>query len=223
MVLLHSDSFGSNKGMDIHIRTKHRRQFSYVSSAVVRIGEDILEVAGKEKGFYINGQHNVPLPATIAGYAVNHKIVDDHQQLYTVDLDDDQQIVIKTWMEFVSIKILHAQEKDFGDSVGLMGSFSTGKLVARDGQVLNDWDAFGRDWQVRSDEPMFFQFLQMPQHPQECAAPPVLDYKVRGRRLDETLSEDEAALACAHVSADDKDFCIYDVMATNDVNMAGAY
>jgi hypothetical protein len=45
------------------------------------------------------------------------------------------------------------------------------------------------------------------------------------RRLGEGITEVAAKAACAHahVGAEDFDFCVYDVMATNDVGMAGAY
>jgi hypothetical protein len=118
------------------------------------------------------------------------------------------------------VSIEHGKDADFGDAVGLMGDYVTGRKRARDGHVMDDANAFGQEWQVRADE-LKFQTLQSPQHPQECVMPPAKADK--RRRLGEGISETAAKAACAHVGAEDFDFCVYDVMATNDVGMAGAY
>ena len=222
LVLLHSEEFSDGLGMDIHIRTKHIRQFSYITSAAIRIGDEVLEVTGRNKLYYLNGIANAELPNTISGFKITHKDVGDKQQTFLIHLNK-QMLVVKTWKEFVSVKIEHAKHHDFGSSVGLMGSFGTGMHLARDGKtVIHDIDEFGREWQVLSSEPKLFQTIQMPQHPQECAMPP--QSTVDRRRLGEaTITEEAAAKACGHVSPEDFDFCVYDVLATSDISMAGAY
>ena len=222
LVLLHSEEFSDGLGMDIHIRTKHIRQFSYITSAAIRIGDEVLEVTGRNKLYYLNGIANAELPNTISGFKITHKDVGDKQQTFLIHLEQ-QTLVVKTWKEFVSVKIEHAKHHDFGSSVGLMGSFGTGMHLARDGKtVIHDIDEFGREWQVLSSEPKLFQTIQMPQHPQECAMPP--QSTVDRRRLGEaTITEEAAAKACGHVSPEDFDFCVYDVLATSDISMAGAY
>jgi hypothetical protein len=222
MVLLHSDKFDNGLGMDIHIRTKHRGQYSYITTAAVRIGDDILEIIGQDKRYYLNSEANVAFPAKIAGYDITYSLRSDTQQTFLIHLPKEQRVVIKTWYELVSVSIENGNEADFGDAVGLMGDYVTGHKRARDGHVMDDVNAFGQEWQVRSDEPKLFQTLKMPQYPQECMMPPVMLDK-RRRRLSEGVTEDVAKAACAHVSVDDFDFCVYDVMATNDVGMVGAY
>ena len=223
MVLLHSDSFGNGLGMDVHIRTKHIREFSYVTSAALSIGDDVLEVTGKGELYYLNGIANAELPSTVGGYKVTRKQVSDFQQTFLVHLDK-QTVVIKTWKSFVSVKIEHASVHDFGDSVGLMGSFGTGAMLARDGTtVLDDANAFGQEWQVRSDEVKLFQTLKMPQYPQACILPPKSSVERRRRLGEAAVTEEAAAKACQHVPPADLDFCVYDVLATGDVSMAGAY
>jgi hypothetical protein len=218
LVLMHSDMFGSGFGMDIHIRTNRRGQFSYITAAALRIGDEVLEVTGQDGGTHIL---NVALPAKIAGHKITYNRHSDVQQTFLVHLHNKQTVVIKTWRDLVSVSIEHGRAEDFGDAVGLMGHFASGQLRGRDGHVMEDVNAFGQQWQVRENEPKLFQTLQSPQHPQECVMPPAKVEK--RRRLGEGITEAVAKAACAHVDADDFDFCVYDVMATNDLTMVGAY
>ena len=218
LVLLHSDVFANGLGLDIHIRTKHRRHFSYIASAAIRIGDEILEVSGHD--YYLNGIANVELPNTIAGYTIHHKVVSDISQTYDIKLENGQHIYVKTWKDFVLVKIENGKFDSFHDSVGLMGSYVTGHKVSRDGQrIIEDDNEFGQEWQVQPEEPKLFQSLEAATL--QCTLPV---QNVQRRRLGEhTVSEEAAAKACAHVGVDDREFCIYDVIATNDVTMAGAY
>jgi hypothetical protein len=222
LVLLHSDQFDHGLGMDIHIRTHHRGQYSTIASAALRIGDEILEVSGKDGGMHIlNGQVHVELPASLAGYTVTHMRHSDIQQTYRVHLSHKQAVVFTTWRDIVSVSIEHGTVEDFGDAVGMMGDFATGRLLARNGHEMDDVNAFGQEWQVRVDELKLFQTVQSPQHPQECVLPTMQSEK--RRRLGEGITEAAAKAACAHADVDDMDACVYDVMATNDVGMAGAY
>ena len=218
LVLLQNPDFNDKQGMDIHIRTKHIRELSYVSSAVVRIGEDLLEVHSDK--YFVNAKENAELPTTVGGFKVTHKVVNDHQQTFMIHVKK-QKIVIKTWKQFVSVKIEHATADDFGRATGLMGSFGEGHMFARDGITVleHDVDAFGQEWQVMPWEAQLFQETDGPQYPEQCT---VLKKTVHRRRLGE-VSEEQAAQACAEVPPEDRDFCVYDVMATNDLSMAGAY
>jgi hypothetical protein len=218
--LLHSDKFDNGLGMDIHIRVKHRGQYSYITTAALRIGDEILEVTRQNGLFYLNGVANVAMPAKIAGHGITYKRHSDFQQTFLIHVNK-QTVVIKTWHDIVSVSIEHGKDADFGDAVGLMGDFVTGHKRARDGHVMDDVNAFGQEWQVRDDELKLFQTLQSPQYPQKCVMPPVKSEK--RRRLGEGITEAAAKEVCAHVGAEDFDFCVYDVMATNDVSIASVY
>jgi von Willebrand factor type D domain len=233
LVLIHSDRFGNGKGLDLHIRTRHRGSYSYISSAALRIGEDdIFEVSAEKKSslHYLNGVANVALPATIAGYEITHSVPAKGHSMFTIHVSDTESIIIKTWRDFVSVSVNDATWTNFGDSIGLMGDFNTGDISLRDGthvplirgknMDLNVINAFGQDWQVRHDDIKLFQTLQMPQHPQECTLPTKTEIR---RRLGEGISFEAAEAACAHVPEVDFDFCVFDVMAMNDVDAVGAY
>jgi von Willebrand factor type D domain len=218
LVLLHSDSAADGLGMDIHLRTKHRRDFSYVTSAAVRIGAEILEVSGA--GYYLNGVEGANLAAGFAGYPVAYHHVSDKQSTYIVDMGEDGKVVVKTWKDFVTVKIEKGSSEFFGDSVGMLGNYFTGDMIARDGvtNLSHDVDTFGREWMVLPHEPILFQSLTTTS---ECLMPPPLTEK--RRRLGASITEEMAAKACDHVEAEDREFCIYDVMSTNNVDIAGAY
>ena len=113
----------------------------------------------------------------------------------------------------------------FGNTVGLLGNFKTGHTLGRDGAtIMHDFRELGNEWQVLPSEDMLFRISEQPQFPKRCIEPedPRGD---RRRRLDESLiTTDEAEKACESLKdeLDCKD-CIYDIFATQDLAMAGAY
>lgn len=225
LVLLHSDIFADGLGLDIHIRTRHRRDFSYISNAVVRIGDELLEIDGPNKSHYFNSVKNAALPATLSGYTVTHKHESNTQDRYFIDLKHGQRLIIKTWKDFVTVKIEHGEADSFADSVGLMGSFYTGDKVGRDGHTvfMDDTDEFGQEWMLLPTEPAFFQTAV--KQSDNCPLPPPLMAQLqRHRRLGElSITEAQAAEACADVSSSDREFCVYDVLSTQDLDAALAY
>jgi len=224
----------ANKAIDfeIHLRTKMVRYWSYVKTAAIRIGNDILEVEGsvaKENGiekrhYHFNYEHLGPL-TEIAGYPIS---ISPRNNKYTIDLDKDypgQKIEIKTFKEFVSVKIIGATAESFGNSTGIMGDFQTGNTYARDGNtVLNGFNELGLEWQVLPSDGKLFHEMAKPQFPELCYLPedPRGD---RARRLAESdITEEAAEKACAGLKDEfDRKGCVYDILATQDMDMVGAY
>jgi hypothetical protein len=226
LVLLHSSEFGSGLGLDVHIRTKLRRDMAYISGATVRIGKDILEV-DSQGVYYFNRKVGAAMPDEFSGFTFSHTQPTDKQHLFEVDLGGGEKINVKTYKDFVSILIEEGQHQNFGDSVGLMGDFEQGRMIARDGTtVFDDANDFGQEWQVRDTEPTLFHTDRLPQHPMECTMPTPMQASQLRRRLAETSSADELAAekACDHWG-EGKDDCVFDVLATGDLEMAlaGAY
>jgi hypothetical protein len=220
LVLLHSSEFGSGLGLDAHIRTKLRRGMSYISSAILRIGRDILEVESQGV-YYLNGVLGAKLPDKFSGFDFSHAQPTDNQHVFSVQLGVEGRINVKTYKDFVSILIENGQGKHFGDSVGLMGDFGKGHMLARDGHtILDDANAFGQEWQVLESEASFFQRLRLPQHPMECTLPrPMQASQMRRRLLESSVDELTAEKACEHLG-EGKDDCVFDVLTTGDLEMA---
>jgi hypothetical protein len=214
-------------GLDVHIRTKIRRDMSYISSAALRIGSDVLEVESQGV-YYLNGVLSAALPAEFSGIAFSHTQPNDKQHVFEVHLGGRERIKLKTYKDFVSVLIEQGRNEHFGDSAGLMGDFRLGHMIARDGKsVIDDANAFGQEWQVLDTEPSLFQTVRLPQHPQQvCTLPPPMQASQLRRRLSESSSVDELAAekACAHWG-EGKDDCVFDVLMTGDLEMAvvGAY
>jgi hypothetical protein len=225
LVLIHTEAFESGLGLDVHIRTKIRRDFSYISSAVLRMGKDVLEV-GSKGVYFLNGVAGADLPSEFSGFAFSHTQPLDQQHVFEVHLGGQERIKLKTYKDFVSVLVEQGNFKHLGGSIGLMGDFDNGNMLARDGTtVLEDPIAFGQEWQVLDTEPTLFQSLRFPQHPFECTFPsPDVTKKLRRRLSESSYLEEAAEVACAHWG-EDKDDCVYDVLATGDLGMAevGAY
>merc|ERR1712048_18526 len=230
LVLLSNPAFLDGLGMDIFVRSKQTKQWSYISTAVIRIGGETFEVSGRKDGetFYINGKRGNDAMwddnNNISGFAIRYQRVNSQQREYIIDVGNslETSISFKTWKDFVRVDIGKATVENFGSSLGLMGSYPEGKRVGRDGKsILKDWTAFGQDWQVLPSDPKIFHAIEGPQHPTKCVAPSKTS--VRRRLAKSFVSREDAELACASVSKSERDLCIFDVMATSDFGVAGAY
>ena len=238
LVLLKNPDFREGLGMDINVRTKQYRQWSYISSAAIRIGDETFEVSGHrdDKGNTVwmnyfpsadielsTGQETT-LQYTISGYPIKVMQVSSTKREFTIDLGLNQWIVIMTWKDFVRVDIRDAKAVDFENSLGLMGAYTTGAKVARDRTtIMNDDNPndFGMEWQVLVSEPNLFHDKDGPQAPEQCILPTATD--MRRRLRDSLITQQDAEIACSRVNDLDREMCIFDVMATNDLAVVGAY
>eukprot|EP00526_Cylindrotheca_closterium_P010692 CAMPEP_0113614142 /NCGR_PEP_ID=MMETSP0017_2-20120614/7008_1 /TAXON_ID=2856 /ORGANISM="Cylindrotheca closterium" /LENGTH=413 /DNA_ID=CAMNT_0000523289 /DNA_START=73 /DNA_END=1314 /DNA_ORIENTATION=+ /assembly_acc=CAM_ASM_000147 len=234
LVMTKIKNFANQIGIDleIHVRTSMVRYWSYVKTASIRIGNDVLEVEGsadKEDGidkrhYHFNFEHLGPL-TEIGGYPVT---ISPSNYKYTIDLDrhyPGQKIEIKTFKEFVAVKIIGATEESFGNAIGIMGDFATGNTYARDGStILHDFNELGLEWQVLPSDGKLFHEMAPPQFPELCYLPEDPRGQ-RARRLAESdVSEEAAEAACAGLKDEfERKGCVYDILATQDLDMVGAY
>lgn len=209
------------------------RYWSYIKTVAIRIGNDILEVEGsaaKEDGvdkrhYRINYEYRGSLEDGIGGFPIS---ISPRNNIYTIDLNSKfpgQMIQIKTFKEFVGVKIIGANQESFGNSVGIIGDFDTGKTLARDGHtVLHDFNELGLEWQVLPSDGKLFHEMARPQFPELCYLPEDPRGE-RTRRLGESdITEEAAEAACAGLKDEfDRKGCIYDILATQDMDMVGAY
>lgn len=215
----------------IDIRNKKIAGMSYIDTAVLRIGDETIEVKGGENTneYWINGILGEPdlkngkLTQTIAGRTIKFDRLGGNQnrRRFVIDLGNDEEIIFKTFKLFVRVNIRAKIDENFNTSVGLMGTYPDGNKVGRDGIEIDDINDFGADWQVQAFEPKIFHNLEGPQVPMKCRLPTAIS---TSRRLGESkITLEQAELACVAVDEEDRDDCIEDVLATEDMDMAGAY
>jgi len=233
LMLINHPGFNRGVGMEIHIRSKKTKQWSYISTASIRIGSETLEVAGMKDGnshwlnmVEIDQNMWEKNDVTIEGYPVYYQKLNQDQREYFIELGNDETIKIKTWKDMVRVDVLNPKKETFAGSLGLMGSYPTGVLLGRDGKTLfTDLNKFGQEWQVLSYEPNLFHIVNDgPQHPAQCESP--TKTAMRRNLAESNISRKDAEIACAHVMKTTKeefDLCVFDVMAIGDKTVAGAY
>ena len=195
-------------------------RYSYVETAALQIGDEIFEVASY--GTHIlNGVENAKLPNTVGGFKVTHLRTKENGLTYEIDFGGDK-ILMRNFKKFVAVEFELATPL-FYDSVGLLGNFTTGLKMARDGvTVIEDPNEFGQEWQVHDDEPkLFASGDRPPQYPQERCILPELTADGRRMLRGSKISTEAAEIACAH-RKDDFEDCVFDVLATEDLDMAQA-
>ena len=233
MVLAKDQDFASGLGMDVQIQTKLVRFWSYIKQAFIRIGDDILEVEGNadpedlETHYWMNFEYQGEINTLGSFPAIFTKKHSD-QRKFVIDLSSkypNQRIVISTYKEFVSVNFENSTKESFGNAVGLLGDFKTGKTLARDGATnVDEFSEYGNEWQVLPVEDMLFHDISEPQFPKKCIEPEDPRGERRRRLGEITVTEEQAEAACARLkdAADRKD-CVYDMLATRDLDMIGAY
>ena len=215
--------------LEIHMRTTIRYDYSFISSAAIRIGNETLQVNGFGD-YMVSGVLEADLShATLGGYSISNVMSNKKMHKFEIALGgpgDNDKILIKTCKDWVSVAVHSHSKKLFGDSVGLLGSFITGKRLARDGStVLEDPNEFGQEWQVRDTEQRLFHTARAPQYPSACKMPEATTAatkELRRRRLGAALPLDQVEEACDFLTGKAKEACIYDVVASNDLEMAQA-
>jgi hypothetical protein len=65
LVLLDAPDFNNGMGLTIHVRTKPRYEYSFIESATLKIGDDVLEV-GAWGNYILNGVSRPDLPETMS-------------------------------------------------------------------------------------------------------------------------------------------------------------
>lgn len=229
LVLLNNPMFRNGVGMTIHVRTKLQTWWSFVQAAAIRIGHDILELEGgnNDYKFFVNGVEG-GAESTISfsqlGLNVQFKRVNAHQLQLRVDLADGDAVGLQTFKQFVRVDVKAKNPANYIGSTGLMGSYPTGAWATRDNStVLHDAEEFGVEWQVRmDDDPNLFH--TPPQHPTTCQFPSAEESNVRRHLQASDMSREVAERACKQVRSPTNFLdCVADVLATQDLEMAGAY
>ncbi len=197
----------------------------------IQIGIDSFEIEGNgtiwEKAasvrHFYNKEQDVDLPISMAGrYNVSKKKGKRFSYdtiTYSIILDEMQGIEVLAWKGFLHVSLTaNMMACGLQDSVGLMGTWSRAGKLSRGGERdITDPDKFAQEWQVLSSEPMLFQNRRVPQHPERCTPPASGSH----RRLGEDRHLHNAAKnICAKVESSRRELCVFDIMATGDLDMA---
>jgi hypothetical protein len=117
LVLLQNEDFADGLGMDIHIRTTQKSFYSYIESAAIRIGNDILEVTGTD--FWINGVQgsDMDLPTTIASFPLHFPTYSPSgkAKFYQIDLNNGDNVLIRSYSHFMSVEYVSLRLIESGD------------------------------------------------------------------------------------------------------------
>lgn len=227
LVLLQNPGYKQGIGLNIHLRTKIEKFYSYIKTAVVQIGGETFEVTGAPENLHwLNGIEGTALPARISRHPIGYRKIDENQHKYNILLGNDGEFIeIAIYKHFVSVSIKIPSDENFQGSLGLMGKYENGDKVARDGVTrIRDPNDFGLEWQVQPSDPKLFRFAEGPQYPEKCSLAAIKVLESRNLRSEGyTISLDQANQACARVASAEFDICVFDVLATNDMGIAGAY
>jgi hypothetical protein len=220
LVLVDHPEFANGKGMKVHIRTSRVKYFSYISNIAVQIGDDVLEFNNDVDNFLINGKRVEKQEKWVTTYLGGFHVRRDPKAI-SLRFDEVHKAkidFIQRQNGFPAVVVDGGTSEIFKGSLGLLGDWETGKRLARDGKTeMNEPDAtgFALEWQVRDTEPMLFATARFPQYPTTCTPPA----KTLTNRLGMSSFEKEAEKACAHWK-EDKEDCIFDVIATRDITVA---
>jgi len=224
LVLVHVPKFKSGSALNVHLRTEIRSHYSVIINFAIGIGTEVFEVAGKGE-YYLNGIHQEQPPSVFAGFPI--KKLNETERcvrldrcpqtvMYKIDLGFYGDIVVTVWKDIVWTSI-SASKLGFRGAVGLSGKWGTSGMFARDDTLLKDANEFGREWQVRDTEPKLFHRERAPQYPVTCKQPP----KMESRRYQmDPVFYKKAEDACSHKSEDSVEMCLFDVLATGDLEIA---
>ncbi|KAL3939185.1 MAG: hypothetical protein SGBAC_006043 [Bacillariaceae sp.] len=232
LVMLKDPDFADGLGLHVHIRTRIVRYWSYIKTVAIRIGDDVLEIEGSSDAadaqphYWINFEYQGDLEE-IAGFPVTQQLPSVYKHVYKIDLDKKYKghyVLVKIFREFLKVEFFGGAAA-YGKTVGILGDYFTGKTLARDGMtVLHDFEELGDEWQVLPSEPKLFREVGQPQYPELCIHPEDPQGERRRRLAESNISMEQAEEACATLKdpLDLKD-CVYDVLATQDKDIVGAF
>lgn len=226
-----STTYGTGVGYDVHARTLIVDNWSLISNAAVRVGEDLFEVEHFGK-VYFNGQEGVAFPIKMSnGYEITTEIElvtlthedgtvsQDTRNFYHIQMGDDgdERITIVNYMAMISVEV----DPSLESTGGMLGTPEKDGMIGREsGEVTSDPIAMGAQWQVRDNEPMLFSEIRAPQYPEQCRLPSATQRHLL------RVSDNFKALArksCSVLNSVMAEFCYEDALRTGNANVVHGY
>ena len=175
----------------------------------------------------------------ISGFKIKSSAKGTHRRIFIHDLDlgnrNSIQIRANNLTGMLSVDLVG---EEFGNSVGLLSgkiaahpaanAYNQDTLLGRgeDGLLMTDsvgyWNSCAESWQIKgTDHKLFHDTNRFPQYPAGC----VYNKKKLRRRLldgsgdDSIVSLEVAMNLCAGKVAKKREYCIFDIMATGDLEL----
>jgi hypothetical protein len=231
LVMLHSDTFHNNAGLDLHVRTTLTQEhYSYIEMAAIRIGEHVLEVhngQGSLKGaLFVDADLPMTFGDTDKKYEFSLSTLEAYKdgsikrRIYDLNLDDDTRIEFRFYKHLLTFAI-HGHT-EFAGMTGVLGEFPSGKMRGRDGLVADDFIDFAFEWQVGAEDSVLFAEPRSPQLPYEKCRFPDQEARPSRRQLRSANKKlfGDAQEACSSQVGHDFGLCVDDVLMTGDVGLA---
>lgn len=222
--------------VDIHIRTTIRDDiYSFIESSAMKIGHDVIEF--HEGGTVQLNNHllqedefpvNLVNGEQITKEAYNPSNGHGRKFTFYVGINQETRVKVKSTKHFMTVAI-DGSGKGLERSVGMLGEYGTGNMLARDGTtIMQDFVDFGMEWQVRPQEDMqLFHEARNPQFPYaQCRMPSETVQASRRRKLRATNNGRfyiAAENACTKHQPDHYELCLDDVLLTGDLDLAEAW
>jgi hypothetical protein len=143
----------ADAGIHLHIRTEPKGGYASISHAVLKLGNEILEITDDQTGTNVlfNTGALAVAPSTLGGYALDVTVTTNgYSTRFEVDMLQGQFIRITRYPHGLDISIL-ANGATFSGSEGLCGSWNSGGLQNPDGDPLES----SQEWQVPMGEYLF--------------------------------------------------------------------
>lgn len=226
-MLVHSESF-HDEGLDLQLRTTIRGDYSYIEAVALRLGRHVLEF--RKESVFLDGVEfkNQDLPLTFGNrytYDLMYAVEPNRQgtrekKFYLLQLGDNSSMELKFYRHFGSIS-MSGHPVDFGDAIGLSGTFPNGDMLGRDGRAMKKTNDYGFEWQVDPEyDPILFRNARDPQLPfDRCRMPTATATSRRGLRGASKLLYKKAKQACHAQIGADLEACIDDVLAVGDLGL----
>jgi len=214
LLFMRCPSYYSNVGLDIHIRTKIQKQYSFIRGIALKFGKSYFEMDARDT-FYVNKTYKKDIPEEFAGYPIGKVDYDDwcgdkcaNARIWVIYFDNGTSIELGSWAGFLHIKL----NGNFVGCTGLMGREEEAGKFARNGTMLEDINDFGAEWRVQTTDPALFKYPDYDQ----CILPENTFRRVEVNAAVRNMARAE----CQHLSGIDREMCEFDVEQTGNPLMA---
>lgn len=228
LVLIHNPTFANGLGLEVHVRTKVETWYSYIETAAIRIGDETLEVKGGQHNctFWFNGKPMGELQdghGSLGDFPLHSKRLNPHHGKIRIELGNHNSLTVESYRDFVRVNVGAKDPVQFEGSIGMLGMHPGGQRMARNKTtIIKDVNEFGQEWQVLSTEAKLFHRDGAVRPPMKCLMPNdgQISKHMRRRLGAGAITKEEAAKTCAQVEEAERQECIFDVLATQDKDMA---